>query len=118
MPAEWEPHEATWIAWPHHRDDWPGKFAAIPFVYGEILRQLHPSEDVHILVNGRAVEKQARSVLERLPLDWERIRFHVIATDRVWTRDYGPMFVFSPEGERFVVHWKFNGWAKYPNHKR
>src|SRR5260370_42096939 len=91
MPAEWEPHEATWIAWPHNRDDWPGKYAAIPFVYGEIVRQLHQSEDVRILVNATAGEKRARAVLEKLALDWKRIAFHRIPTNRSWTRDYGPM---------------------------
>lgn len=118
MPAEWEPHEATWVAWPHHKDDWPGKFAAIPFVYGEIVRQLHQSEHVHILIKNAAVEKQALAVLDNLSLDRSRITLHPIPTDRVWTRDYGPMFVESPQGERSIVHWKFTGWAKYPNHKR
>src|SRR6266851_3464264 len=95
MPAEWEPHEATWIAWPHHRDDWPGKFAAIPWVYGEIVRQLHEAEEVRILVNGPRGEAAARAVLEKLPLDWRRVTFWHVPTDRVWTRDYGPTFVRS-----------------------
>jgi agmatine deiminase len=118
MPAEWEPHEATWIAWPHNRRDWPGKFAAIPFVYGEIVRQLHQSEEVRILVNSAAGEKQARAVLAKLRLDWTRIRFLRIPTDRVWTRDYGPMFTRSRIGELTIVDWRFNGWAKYPNCQR
>jgi agmatine deiminase len=118
MPAEWEPHEATWIAWPHHRKDWPGKFAAIPLVYGEIVRQLHQCEEVNILVNSAVGEKKARAVLEKLVLDWSRIHFHHIPTDRVWTRDYGPMFVWTMDGQLSMLHWKFNGWAKYPNHRR
>src|SRR5215510_12592953 len=65
MPAEWEPHEATWIAWPHERTDWPGKFAAIPWVFAEIVRRLHHSENVRILVNSRAEEKLALRYLER-----------------------------------------------------
>src|SRR5204862_3689670 len=83
MPAEWEPHEATWIAWPHQRDDWPGKFEPIPFVYAEIVRHLHQSEAVHILVGGRRGQQRARAVLEQTPLDWTRIEFHDIPTDRV-----------------------------------
>jgi agmatine deiminase len=118
MPAEWEPHESTWIAWPHHRDDWPGKFAAIPWVYAEIVRVLHRSEKVHILVNGVAGEKRARAVLERLPLDWGRIVFFHVPTNRVWTRDYGPIGVFDAAGGISFLHWQFNGWAKYPNHRR
>lgn len=118
MPAEWEPHEATWIAWPHQRDDWPGKFDAIPWVYAEIVRHLHLSEPVRILVNGQKGTERARRVLERLPLDWKRIGFVPIRTDRVWTRDYGPMFALDSTGNPVVVNWAFNGWAKYPNHRR
>src|SRR5262249_38959125 len=118
MPAEWEPHEATWIAWPHQRDDWPGKFAAIPWVYAEIVRHLHQSEEVRILVTGPAAERRARAVLSPLPLDWARVTFRHAPTDRVWTRDYGPLFVWTPAGRLGVVNWQFNGWAKYPNFRR
>jgi agmatine deiminase len=120
MPAEWEPHEATWIAWPHNKDDWPGKFAAIPWVYAEIVRHLHQSEEVRILVNGPAGERRARAVLEKVPLDWSRVTFWHVPTDRVWTRDYGPMFVHPPDRivPLVIVRWHFNSWAKYPNWKR
>lgn len=118
MPAEWEPHEATWLAWPHHRDDWPGKFPAIPFVYGEIVRHLHQSEKVHILINGTAGEKRARQVLEKLPLDWQRLTFWKVPTNRVWTRDYGPIVVHNDWGSRSIIEWQFNAWAKYPNCQR
>src|SRR5438128_192782 len=92
MPAEWEPHQATWLAWPHEKSDWPGKFAPIPWVYGEIVRHLC-AEDVNILVQGAAEEKRARAVLRRVGVDFERIRFFRIPTDRVWTRDSGPIFL-------------------------
>jgi agmatine deiminase len=118
MPAEWEPHEATWLAWPHHRDDWPGKFAAIPWVYAEIIRALHLSEKVYILINGVAGEKAARAVLTKLPLDWSQIRFFHVPTNRVWTRDYGPISVVHPNGDLTMLNWQFNGWAKYANHRR
>jgi agmatine deiminase len=117
MPAEWEPHEATWLAWPHNRDDWPGKFAAVPWVYGEIVRHLHQSEKVYILVNGPTGESRARAVLDKLPLDWGRITFFHVPTNRVWTRDYGPICVFDDAGGRYFLNWQFNGWAKYPNHR-
>src|SRR5437867_1987502 len=93
MPAEWEPHCATWIAWPHNKDDWPGKFAAIPFVYAEIVRHLQQCENVRILVNGPAGELRARAMLQEARLNGARITFLPIPTDRVWIRDYGPMFV-------------------------
>src|SRR5262245_38666035 len=98
MPAEWEPHQATWIAWPHNKDDWPGKFAAIPWVYAEIVRHLHQSEPVRILVNGPAAEKRAREVLAKAALDWSRVTFWQVPTDRSWARDYGPMFVRTSAG--------------------
>src|SRR5438128_940579 len=86
-PAEWEPHRTTWIAWPHQRKDWPGKFAPIPWVYAEIVRQLHRSETVGILVNGPAAEKRARATLKRTAVDLSNVEFHIVPTDRVWTRD-------------------------------
>ncbi len=118
MPAEWEPHEATWIAWPHHRADWPGKFAAIPWVYAEIVRHLHQSEEVRILVNDAAGEAQAWAVLQRLPLNAERLRFFQVPTNRVWTRDYLPTFVTAADGGVGAVKWRFNAWAKYRNWKQ
>ncbi|HXX32549.1 MAG TPA: agmatine deiminase family protein [Myxococcaceae bacterium] len=118
MPAEWEPHAATWIAWPHERSDWPGKFPAIPLVYAEIVRWLSRSERVRIEVNGPGHERIARRVLRRAGVDLEMVDFFHIRTDRVWTRDHGPLFVVHPEGEVALTHWRFDGWAKYPNHRR
>jgi agmatine deiminase len=118
MPAEWEPHEATWIAWPHNRHDWPGKFGAIPWVYAEIVRHLHQSETVRILVNDAAGERRAARILARSGVDLARVEFFQIKTDRVWTRDYGPMFVVSDQGELAINNWIFNGWAKYNNWRR
>ena len=120
MPAEWEPHEATWIAWPHQRADWPGKFPAIPWVYAEIVRVLHQSEKVFILVNGPAGEKKARTVLEKQHLDWSRIVFFNVPTDRVWTAQItAPAPVYTePSRDRVLLNWQFNGWAKVlPNWK-
>jgi len=118
MPAEWEPHEATWLAWPHHHADWPGRFAPIPWVYGEIVKHLHSGEFVHLLVNDAASEKQARAVLKKVGVDFERIRYFRIPTDRVWTRDSGPIFLTNPAGKLAITDWRFNAWAKYDNWKR
>jgi agmatine deiminase len=118
MPAEWEPHEATWIAWPSNRDDWPGKFAPIAWVYVEIVRQLHRCERVRILVFDPRQEARARRMLRRAGIDLERIDFYRLPTDRVWTRDYGPTFLKSSEGTIALLDWQFNAWAKYPNWKQ
>jgi agmatine deiminase len=115
MPAEWEPHEATWLAWPHEKSDWPGKFAPIPWVYGEIIKHLHTGEFVHLLIHDDASEKQARMVQAKVGVDFERIRFFHIPTDRVWTRDSGPIFLINRAGEMAITDWRFNAWAKYDN---
>jgi agmatine deiminase len=116
MPAEWAPHSATWIAWPHNPEDWPGKFQPIPWVYCEIVRHLSRVEDVHILVNDTATEKRAYGMLRRQGANLARLHFHRWRTDRVWLRDSGPIFVKGPAGEVALTNWRFNAWAKYANH--
>ena len=118
MPAEWEPHAATWIAWPHNPEDWPGKFQPIPWVYAEIVRQLSNVEDVHILVNDEAAERRVCMMLKRGGANVARCHFHQWPTDRVWLRDSGPIFVKRPSGELNITNWHFNGWAKYDNWRR
>jgi agmatine deiminase len=114
-PAEWRPHDATWIAWPHQRDDWPGKFAAIPWVFADVVFHLAQSEPVHVLVDDRMAEALARRYLRRRGADLSQVRFFRIPTDRCWTRDYCPLFVKGPAGDVAATAWHFNGWAKYPN---
>ena len=116
MPAEWEPHAATWIGWPHNASDWPGKFPPIPWVYGEIVRNLVPGELVRILVNSAAHEIQARRVLKRVGVDTGRVQLLRIPTDRGWTRDFGPMFVHN--SGLAIARFHFNAWAKYPEWKK
>jgi agmatine deiminase len=118
MPAEWAPHRATWIAWPHERTDWPGKFAPILWVYGEIVRVLSRYERVCILVRNAAEEKSASALLHKAGVALTSVAFHRIPTDRVWTRDSGAIFVRNRAGRKIATHWRFNGWAKYPNHKK
>jgi agmatine deiminase len=117
MPAEWEPHEATWIAWPHNRDDWPGRFTPIPWVYGEIVRKLSRVEKVRILLDGPSQERQASGVLRKVGAAMDAVEFFECPTDRVWTRDYAPLFLRDRRGVVAATKWRFNGWAKYPNHK-
>jgi len=115
MPAEWESHQATWLAWPHQRDDWPGKFEPIPWVYTEIVHHLQASENVHLLVNDAAAEDNARRHLAQAGVSLERVRFFPFVTDRVWTRDYGPIFLVNAGGGLAQTDWLYNAWAKYPN---
>jgi agmatine deiminase len=115
LPAEWEPHEATWLAWPHERTDWPGKFAPIPWLYGDIARRLARVEKVRILVNDRLGEEKARRVLARYAVNMDAVEFFRQPTNRSWTRDFSPIFVRQRRGGVAITNWIFNGWAKYDN---
>jgi len=115
MPAEWERHEATWLAWPHEKTDWPGKFAPIPWLYGEIVRILARVEKVRILVEDAETEQKARKVLKKTGADLASVDFFRHKTNRSWTRDYCPIFVRDAGGGIAVTDWIFNGWAKYDN---
>lgn len=117
MPAEWDLHEATWLAWPHNPEDWPGKFQPIPWIYAEIVRLLSAHERVHILVDDAKAEQRATSMLERAGARLDQVSFHQWPTDRSWTRDTGPIFVRNREGRVGITDWKFNAWAKYPNYE-
>ena len=116
MPAEWEPHEATWLAWPHEKTDWPGKFAPIPWLYGEIVRHLARVERVRILVEDDRAERAARKILNSCDANLAAVDFFHYPTNRSWTRDYCPIFVKS-KSEVAITHWRFNGWAKYSNYE-
>jgi agmatine deiminase len=142
MPAEWAPHESTWLAWPHFRGDWPGKFDPIPWVYAEIIRNLTRHERVDLIVNNAEAEKRARNTLKLANALNKNIRFHRWPTNRVWTRDSGCTFVCSAgapareglattrvgadassaQAERnsaalHAIKWRFNAWAKYSNYR-
>jgi agmatine deiminase len=118
MPAEWEPHEATWIAWPHERTDWPGKFSAIPWVYGEIARRVANVEKLRILVEDSAAEKTVRGIFAKCAVNMNAVEFFRYPTNRSWTRDYCPLFVKNEKCEVAITNWIFNGWAKYSNWRR
>src|SRR5271157_5295464 len=116
MPAEWETHAATWLAWPHNPTDWPDKLDVIRWVYTEIVRRISPGEAIRMLVNSRSEEKLARLYLSRAGADARGVELIVHPTDRGWTRDSGPVFVRrGPEGaparrlETAIMHFHFNG---------
>jgi agmatine deiminase len=142
MPAEWEPHAATWLAWPHYHGDWPGKLEPIPWVYAEVVRNLAQHERVELLVNDASSERKARKFLDRANALSSNVRFHRWRTNRVWLRDSGCIFVApkqpgsarpdnrepapslpkgrlsphsSQDGGLLALKFRFNGWAKYSN---
>jgi len=93
MPAEWEPHEATWLGWPHELTDWPGKFAPIPWAFAEIVRHLSRVERVYLLVENRESESRVRSILKKSGANLDAVDFFRVPTDRGWMRDSGPICV-------------------------
>ncbi len=117
MPAEWGPHDATWLAWPHNVRDWPGKFAPIPWVFAEIVRRVAEGEAVHLLVEDAPHERKVRRVLARAGVATGGLRFHRFPTDRIWMRDAGPIFV-TGAGGKAIARFRFDAWAKYPDWKK
>ena len=115
-PAEWETHHATWIAWPHHEADWPGKFEAIRWVYAEIVRVLHAYEQVEILCYDATAQESARHCLDAHGVDRSRYALRACPTDRAWLRDSAPTAVLNAAGAVELVRWGFNAWAKYDNY--
>jgi agmatine deiminase len=117
MPAEWEPHEATWLGWPHCRSDWPGKLAAIEWVYGEMVRKIAVGEKVRIVIDSAVREAKARRILARAHADLGNVEFFRSDSDRGWARDFGPICVrkSGPRPEVAIAKFKFTAWAKYPN---
>ena len=111
MPAEWEPHSATWLSWPHNRDTWPGRFEPIPDVWRRMVEVLAPQETVHVLASGAALE-QARKMVGAI----DNVVLHDVPTNDAWIRDHGPTFLVGPDGaEPALVDWEYNAWGgKYP----
>ena len=118
MPAEWEPHEGTWLGWPHELTDWPGKFAPIPWAFAEIVRHLARVERVFLFVENREAESRVRGILKKSHVNLDNVTFFRVPTDRGWMRDSGPICVKNAAGEVAFNNFVFNGWAKYSNHKK
>ena len=118
MPAEWSPHRATWISWPHHEPDWPGKLGPIPWVYAEIARVIAAHEPLEILCHSEQVRAAADAALDAHGVNRAATRLHVVATDRVWLRDSAPTGIHAADGSVVLANWAFTGWAKYDNWQR
>lgn len=140
LPAEWEKHSSTLIAWPHNRDDWPGKFSPIPFVYVEIVKKITqsliyknqriiPSEEVKIIIQSKQQKYKISKLLSKAGVNLKKIQYFKFPTNRSWMRDTSPFFVKSnlttetnqdkkQQKNIKAIRFKFNGWAKYDNWKK
>ncbi len=117
MPAEWEPQKSTWIAWPHNKKDWPGKFNEIPWVFSKIITELSKIQSVNILVKDKSDLKKAKFFLNIFGAKIKNTKIIICKTDRAWTRDFLPIFIKDKKKRNVLSNWEFNGWAKYKNFK-
>lgn len=117
LPAEWEHHEATWIGWPANKEDWPGKFSPIPWVYAEIVRHISRNEKIRIIVQSRQHQAKAEFVLKSVRTNLSNVEFYILKTNRNWLRDAAPQFVKDNIGNTILINFGFNAWAKYDNYK-
>jgi len=116
LPAEWAPHEATWLSWPHNRDSWPGVFEGVEPAMVAFVRALAECEPVYINVLGAEHERHVRALLEAV-VPSERLRFYRFPTNDAWARDHGAIFVTrrAAEAPRLAVDFDYNAWGgKYP----
>ncbi len=112
MPAEWQPHSGTWLAWPHNRETWPNTpLQEVEAVYLDIIRALVVGETIHILVNDEAGRDRAASLIERQGISNGKIRFYIIPTDDAWIRDYGPNFLIREDRKVAMNLWRFDSWG-------
>ena len=115
MPAEWEPHAATWLTWPRREGiSFPGIFDKIPPVIAAMVHAISTHEPVHINVWDEAMENEAKEALNAHDALNTQIHFHHFPAYEPWVRDHGPVFVVG-QNERAVVDWEYNAWgSKYP----
>jgi agmatine deiminase len=118
FPAEWEPHSRVWLAWPHAKADWPGKFAPVPWIFAEMIRAITRHGKCGLLVKDAKAEADAKMTLERAGVDLQKVALHIIPTNRGWLRDCGPIWVRDGAGKKQMLDWGFTAWAKYPNWRK
>ena len=118
MPAEWGPHEATWLSWPHKEASWPGRFEPVPHVFAQITKQLTQTELVRLNVADEDFAERVRKLLKASDVNLDHVRFHLNPTNDAWCRDHGPIYVVrdvNGQRERAINDWGYNAWGdKYP----
>ena len=120
MPAEWEQHAATWMVWPHNRNDWEVKTTAAEWCYVEIIRHLVRYERLALICQSKSVRRRAEARLARGGVDRSAYDTYIVKTNRSWIRDSGPIFLVSTEdSERkiAITDWQFTGWGRYRSYR-
>lgn len=117
MPAEWEPHEGTWLIWPHE-DTHEGSQLHLEHLWLEMTMALCEHETVHIIVPDERRGEHLNHQLTYYGLDDSNLDVRIISNDDVWVRDCGPIFLVNNQGDLAVTNWNFNGWGeRYPYQK-
>ena len=111
MPAEWEPQQATWLAWPHDPKQWLGDFEPIPLAFARLAAEISLVQRVEILVENATIAAQAQKLIERANGELARVRIHTVRTNDSWMRDSGPIFAVGEDHSQAIVNWHFNGWG-------
>ena len=117
FPAEFAPHVATWLSWPHKEASWPGKIHTIFPSYAKFIKELVKGEEVNINVGNKSMQEFAIQILEKEQLDLSRVHFFMHPTNDAWCRDHGPAFLINPTAAqpKAIVDWGYNAWGdKYP----
>ena len=117
FPAEFHPHVATWLSWPHKEASWPGKIFSIYPYYSQFIKELTTGEDVRINVKDQEMKDFAVKCLEQAGVDQGRVQFFFHPTNDAWCRDHGPAFLINPKAtqKKIIVDWNYNAWGnKYP----
>ncbi|QDT93498.1 agmatine deiminase family protein [Gimesia algae] len=117
LPAEWEPQQATLLCFPHNGNDWPGKYEVIKWAFIEIIRKVAEFERVLLVVKNEELQQKVDTMLQQAHANTGQVKYILQNTNRSWMRDSGPIIVQRSDGKREALQFRFNGWAKYPNHR-
>ena len=117
FPAEFAPHDAIWLSWPHKEESWPGKIASIYPSYTEFVKIVSLTERVCINVVNEKMRNAAQKMLQLAGVNLERVKFYLHPTNDAWCRDHGPAFLLRDNevDPKVILDWNINAWGgKYP----
>lgn len=113
MPAEWERHDAIWLAWPYDATDFPGRIHKVQKTYLELIKTISPSEKINLLVKNSETKEKIVGKLLMENIDVDQVNFHLIDYADIWMRDYGPIFLVNKSKNKLAMtHWIFNAWGE------